>query len=252
MPSREHHDTLQRFHIARSDPGLAVLEGLHPLKHALRFDAEVLEMVTPDLDVLAELAPRLTGDVAAQICSRARLVPRDIFDRLAPKPPATGVLTLAKRPIVDLQALFESSDSAPIVWLDRVAHLGNLGAAVRVSAAVGAAGLITTGRHDPWNAESIRGAAGLQFALPVTRAGGLPKTDRPVVAIDPEGEALKPGALPDRSILLFGAERSGLHPDLLARATHHFRLPMRPGISSLNLATTVAAALYLGCWRNGD
>ena len=39
---------IPRFGRARRDPALAVLEGLHPLKHALRFDADVLEAVTDD------------------------------------------------------------------------------------------------------------------------------------------------------------------------------------------------------------
>jgi TrmH family RNA methyltransferase len=51
-------------------------------------------------------------------------------------------------------------------------------------------------------------------------------------------------ALPDRPLLVFGSERHGLGPELLARADARVALPMRPGVSSLNLATAVAAILY--------
>ncbi len=46
-----------------------------------------------------------------------------------------------------------------------------------------------TGENDPWHPDAVRGAAGLQFALP----GGAGRarcreSDRPLLAIDPEGE----------------------------------------------------------------
>jgi TrmH family RNA methyltransferase len=47
--------------------------------------------------------------------------------------------------------------------------------------------------------------------------------------------------------LAFGSERRGLGPALRARAQVTLALPMRPGASSLNLATAVAAVLY--AWR---
>jgi TrmH family RNA methyltransferase len=63
------------------------------------------------------------------------------------------------------------------------------------------------------------------------------------VALDPAGE--EAGALPASATLAFGTERDGLSPGLLARADLRVRIPMRPGVSSLNLATAVAVALYM-------
>ena len=50
--------------------------------------------------------------------------------------------------------------------------------------------------------------------------------------------------MPADAVLAFGSERHGLSDELLARADIRARLPMRAGVSSLNLATAVAAALY--------
>jgi RNA methyltransferase, TrmH family len=111
-----------------------------------------------------------------------------------------------------------------------------------VAAAAGAAALLVTGPADPWHPDAVRGAAGLQFALPVARLDALPDTGRPLVALDPAGEPLS--QLPDRAILAFGTERHGLSPELLARAHARVALPMRAGVSSLNLATAVAAVLF--------
>jgi RNA methyltransferase, TrmH family len=115
---------------------------------------------------------------------------------------------------------------------------------VRVAAAAGAAAVLTTGANDPWHPEALRGAAGLHFALPVARIEGLPNGDRPLVAVDPQGEVADPRELSPRSLLAFGTERHGLSEELLARADARLAIPMREGVSSLNLATAVAAVLF--------
>ena len=133
---------------------------------------------------------------------------------------------------------------APVVLLEDPRTMGNMGACVRVAAAADAAAVLTTGGNDPWHPDALRGAAGLHYALPVARVEALPESDRPLIAIDPEGEALRPGALPARAILAFGTERHGLSDGLLERADGRLGIPMREGVSSLNLATSVAAVLF--------
>jgi tRNA G18 (ribose-2'-O)-methylase SpoU len=65
--------------------------------------------------------------------------------------------------------------------------------------------------------------------------------------VDPEGEPLEPTNLPPRAVLVFGTERYGLSEELSRRADAMLSIPMRPGVSSLNLATSVAAVLF--AWR---
>lgn len=122
--------------------------------------------------------------------------------------------------------------------------MGNMGACVRVAAAADAAAVLTTGENDPWHPDALRGAAGLHFALPVAAVLSLPESDRPLLAIDPEGEPLGAAELPPRAVLAFGTERHGLSDELRARADAHIGIPMRAGVSSLNLATSVAAVLF--------
>jgi RNA methyltransferase, TrmH family len=87
---------------------------------------------------------------------------------------------------------------------------------------------------------------GLEPARP-SKLGRPDGPRRPLIAVDPDGDPLDPERLPARAILAFGAERHGLSDQLLARADARVSLPMRPGVSSLNLATSVAALLY--GWR---
>jgi TrmH family RNA methyltransferase len=124
-----------------------------------------------------------------------------------------------------------------------------MGACVRVAAAANAAGVFTTGHNDPWHPDAIRGSAGLHFAIPVARVTDLPPSDRPLVAVDPEGQPLEAQRIPERAVLAFGTERYGLSPGLRENADVAISIPMKPGVSSLNLATSVAVVLY--AWRLG-
>ncbi len=237
-------ELVQRFRRARRDPELVVLEGFHALKHALRFDAEVIDAVAADAAELERLVAELAPDLSASMPAQLSPVGEEAMEELVPQSPRTGVVAIARRPLVDVEATLRDPSSAPLVLLEDPRSMGNLGACVRVAAAAGAAGVFTTGPNDPWNPEAVRGAAGLHFALPVAAVERLPDGDRPLVAIDPGGEELRPGELPRRAVLAFGTERHGLSTELLDRADARLGIPMRPGVSSLNLATAVAVVLF--------
>jgi TrmH family RNA methyltransferase len=239
---------IERFRRARRDRGRAVIEGFHAVKHAIRFHAAIEHVCALDRNALEALAEHLAPDVQSALTRLVRLVPRSVFAELAPVPPATGVIAIARRPSIDLPAVLDGPGAAPVVLLEAPAHLGNLGAVVRVAAAAGAAAVVTTGPRDPWHPAALRGAAGLHFALPVAGIEGVPALrQRPLLAMHPDGECLRPEMLPDGAVLAFGSERRGLSDGVLAAADRQVALPMRPGVSSLNLASAVAAVLY--AWR---
>jgi RNA methyltransferase, TrmH family len=231
----------EAFAAARTDERLALLEGFHALKHALRFGAELVAAATADRAALDGLAQRLAPDVRAQLS--AAVVERPL-EPLVARPPHTGVAAVARRPALAARALLAATGGPPVVLLEDPRHLGNVGAVVRVAAAAGAAGVLTTGPCDPWDPAALRGSAGLHFALPVGRAEPAALGDRPLVVLDPAGDRLAP--LPDGALLAFGSERDGVSGDLAARADARVRIPMRAGVSSLNLATAVAVVLYAG------
>jgi TrmH family RNA methyltransferase len=248
---------VMRFHEARRREDLVVLQGFHALKHALRFDAEVEVVACADPGELTRLAQGLAPELSAEMQRLAVVLPAEAFKRLGPYVPHTGVVSIAHRVATDPLALLAGAGKAPVVLLEDPRHLGNLGAVIRVAAAVEAAGVLTTGRQDPWDPVAVRGSAGLHFALPVARVERLPtclpsamggtregETGRPLLAFDPEGQELRPELVPPRALLAFGTERDGLSDQLLETADARLRLPMRAGVSSLNLATSVAAVLY--------
>jgi len=238
---------IERCRLARRDSRLAVLEGLHALKHALRFEADIQAAWTDDLDALIQLARKLAPDIAGCLGKTVYQVSSEVFAALSPKPPETGVIAIALRPDRPVEPALATRRRAPSIWLEDPAHFGNVGAVVRVAAAAGAAAVFTSGYHDPWDPSALRGSAGLHFALPVLRLDVPPAAVGPLIAIDPDGDPLRPDELPANGLFAFGSERKGLSQSLLDRAERRLSLPMRPDVSSLNLATAVAAVLY--AWR---
>ena len=221
---------------ARRTPGLVVLEGFHAIKHALRFGGEILGAWTADPDALENLRQRLAPDVQ---------LPVEVVDVVALQAvvPRAQVVAVARRPSQpDPDTVLDGPGQ--VVLLEDPRHLGNLGAVVRVAAAAGAAGVMTTGRQNPWHPDALRASAGLHFALPVHHLRAVRTQGRELVALDPQGEPLTPAVLPRTAVLAFGTERDGLSDEILSRAQHRIALPMAPGVSSLNLATAVAATLY--------
>ncbi len=224
---------------ARREPSLVVLEGFHAFKHAQRFGAELLGAWTADRQELEGLRADLAPDVDLR---RVQEVERDALAAVVPR---AQLVAIARRPrLPHPDVLLGDAGPEPLVLLEDPRHLGNLGACVRVAAGAGAAGVLTTGRQDPWHPDAVRGAAGLHFALPVYRLNAIPGPGRPLLALDPAGEPFEPSAVPPRAILAFGTERHGCSEVLLARADARLALPMAPGVSSLNLATAVAAVLF--------
>jgi TrmH family RNA methyltransferase len=235
---------VRRYRAARKDRELAVLEGFHALKHALRFGAEVEEALAADMEELGRLIADLAPDLADSLPARVTTVDDETIAQLVPQAPPTGVVAIARRPHVDVEALLAGEGPAPLVLLEEPRTMGNMGACVRVAAAADAAGVLTTGSNDPWHPDALRGAAGLPYALPVAAIESIPSGGRPLIAIDPGGEDLGPRSIPAGAILAFGTERHGLSSDLLERADARLGIPMREGVSSLNLATSVAAVLF--------
>jgi TrmH family RNA methyltransferase len=242
-----HAALVGRFQRARKDRGVAVVEGFHALKHALRFGADVELVVAAEEAALERLAAEVAPDLRERLRALpVELVPAALLPQLAPRVPRTQVVSLAVRPAFDAERLRRDRAAGPIVLLEDPRDLGNIGAVVRAAAAADVAGVVTSGSHDPWDAAAIRGSTGLHFALPVGRDASFASDPggRPLLALDPEGALLDPRTLPPDAILAFGTERHGVSDELLARADARLRLPMREGVSSLNLATTVAAVLF--------
>jgi len=234
---------VRRFAGAYRNPALAVLEGFHPATHALRFGASLEIAVTYDRRKLLTIADRLAPDTVAPIENVLHVVEPRLFDSLSPRSLSSPLLSIAPRPVRDIAHAVRRTGK-PVVLLDRPRNPGNVGAAIRVAAAADVEAVLVSGHVDPWSPVVIRSATGLQFAVTVGSVDLPLATDRPIVTVDAGGEPLHPPDLDVDSILVVGGERYGISPAIREVAQRSVAVPMRPGVSSLNLSTALAAVLY--------
>lgn len=227
-------------------PGAVLLDGFHALKHALRFGADVRCAVTGDKGAALALAAELADDLTDWIRESVVEVPLRNLSDLLPRVHPTQVAALAARRDrqANLDELRKLPRASPVVLLENPRNLGNVGAVVRLVAGFGGTGVVTTGDLDPWHPNVVRAGAGLHYAAAVERLSLDDLPPGPLYALDPEGDDIRSVALPADALLAFGSERHGISPELRRRATTLLALPMRPQVSSYNLATSVAMALF--------
>lgn len=231
---------------AADAPGAVLLDGFHALKHALRFGAPVGPALTSDKASVLALSADLAGDLTDTLDDLLVEVPAATLRELVPRIHPTGVAALAARRDrrANLDTLARRPRPAPVVVLDNPRNLGNVGAVVRLAAGFGATGVVTTGDIDPWHPNAVRSGAGLHYATAVERLPADELPPGPLYVLDPEGDDIRGVPLPDDALLVFGSERHGVSAELRGRADHLVALPMRPQVSSYNLATSVAMALF--------
>ena len=248
---------------------MAILDGFHAVKHALRFGASVTLITTDDPDATGVLVRDLAPDLRDEVMARLSVLDRDTLTRAVGHRHPTGVVGLALRPTPDNHGAYRcdprrrADRTSPALLVADPHHGGNLGAVIRVAAAGGASGVIVLQAPDrsidPFSRGVIRGAAGLHWALPVVTTASVRELEGPLVALDaqcppeglpmgtpldqPMGPATGPWAVPADSVLCLGSERDGLPEELLDMA-ECLAIPMRAGVSSLNVATAAAVALY--------
>ncbi len=242
------NDVVARFEAARaSHSDIAVLAGLHAVKHCIRFGGRPTDFITTDPVALFKLSNELAPDIAQRLMAEVLVLTDAAMAHACPRAPTSPLAALAKRRESNPTDLLNSASDRHVILLEDPRHTGNVGAVIRVAAAADAAGVITIGELDPWNEAVLRGAAGLHYAIGIARCPtieALPRAARSIVALDPQGEPLDPTAVPNDAVLVFGTERHGISSELLERADQCFQLPMREGVSSLNLATAVAGTLF--------
>ena len=144
-----------------------------------------------------------------------------------------------------------------VVVLERVANPDNVGGIFRNAAAFGVdAVLLDEASGDPFYRKAIRTSMAATLQVPFSRCDPLPdglailrQEGLTLVALTPAPEAPAIGtvaqALRDRRVaLVAGHEGEGLTPGIRAACDLTARIPMCPGVDSLNVATAVAVALH--------
>ena len=230
-----------------------ILPGLHALKHALRFGADILLSLSPNKAELLGLANSFAPDTVEFIENSVVEIELGQYQSLIKDAHRTGVVSIAKKPKINLKDVLATKK--PIVLIEDCRNLKNLGAVIRVSAGADIGAVLSLSKQiDVWQPGVLIGSAGLNFALPCLNITdddlSLIKQTRTLIAMDPEGEPYtkRPKIIssesPEPPVFIFGTERDGISPLLLNLSDEKLSIPMKPGVSSLNLATSVAIVVY--------
>jgi tRNA G18 (ribose-2'-O)-methylase SpoU len=218
--------------------GVFVAEGPTVLAHIAERAPESVRSVLAEPRALDRVPPTL--DVPVYTCAGIREVVGFDFHR--------GMLAVCRRP-PDV-ALDELVRLESLVVIEGVNDHENLGAIIRAAAGLGVGGiLLDPTTADPWYRRSVRVSVGTVVDLPIGRAsswpedlGSLWEAGMTLVASSPEGDSqdVRTIARIDRPAIALGAEGAGLSPAVLAMAERRVRIPMRPGVDSLNVAQAAA------------
>ena len=169
-----------------------------------------------------------------------------------------GCLAIGERPAPRrVETLLSAAPGARrLIVLEAVGNADNLGGIFRNAAAFRADGVVLgPGCCDPLYRKAIRVSMGTALLVPFASAFDWPADLEKLRAAGFQVAALTPapGALDiaaavslasDRVALLAGAEGEGLTDAALAAADLRVRIPMAPGIDSINVATATGIALH--------
>jgi tRNA G18 (ribose-2'-O)-methylase SpoU len=162
----------------------------------------------------------------------------------------------AESPVADVLASLP--DGARVVVLEGVGNADNVGGVFRNALAFGAgAVLLGPGCCDPLYRKAIRVSIGGTLRMRFATVPGWPDGLMEVrgagftlAALTPDADGEDIAAFSSRFdrrgrlAILLGAEGAGLSPEAKAAADARVRIPMAPGVDSLNVATASGIALH--------
>jgi TrmH RNA methyltransferase len=231
--------------------------GLHACMAVFRHRREAVRKVYLDKDRLGVLREVIAHCVANRI--GYRILPGDDLEKLTKSQHHEGVcFEVLRAPLQSLDAALQTlTADAPawFVWLDGVGNPHNLGAMLRTAAHFGCTGLIL-----PRNAElglsgaACRVAEGGAEAVPLV---GIDDAERAIATLRRHrfkllatvvrgGDDVFAEPLPERMVIVMGAEETGMSDALTLRCDRRVGIPGSGAVESLNVSA--AFAVFSALW----
>lgn len=163
---------------------------------------------------------------------------------------APEIIAIGKQKKYDLNNL---KTAQKVALFENINDLGNLGTILRTSAAIGLDAIILFGDTvDIYNPKCVRASVGNLWKTPVynikdinilkeyfsdfDRIATLPKSANTI--------SLKDYKTKEKTLVMFGAESSGLLDELKNFATSNLTIEMKNNVESLNLSISAGIVLY--------
>jgi 23S rRNA (guanosine2251-2'-O)-methyltransferase len=225
-----------------------IVAGVHPVLELLRSGAAVDR-------VLVGPGPR-RGEVL-EACSRRGVKPleadRQTLDRLADRLGHQGAVAISPGfHYAELGQLGGAEERLTLV-LDGIQDPRNLGAILRTARAAGVAGVVLPqNRSVGITPVVVAASAGTLFGLPVIRVPNLVRAMQALkdlgfwlAGLLTDGSAsLYELDAPERIALVVGGEGGGVRHLVRRTCDFEVRIPMAPGIESLNVSVATGIALF--------
>lgn len=212
------------------------------------FACEAILLLENRLAGLADVLSAFGDDVPVYVASAA------VFDAVAGFNMHRGVLALGRKPAAEagMALLGRLSETSLVLAGCGLSNHDNVGSIFRNAAAFGAdAVFLDETSCDPLYRKAIRVSVGSVLSVPFSRGlgaqamlEGLAAEGFEIWGLSPRG-TISVAAIPAarRIALVLGTEGEGLPQSILSRF-RTARIPQRPGLDSLNVATASGIALY--------
>jgi len=234
-----------------------IIFGTNPVLEKLRASADEIEEILI-AETAQSAAMRMIVQTAAALGLRAVRVPSRTLDRLAGGYRHQGVVArVASFRYHPFEALLEllGTDLAPnwIIALDGLTDPRNFGALLRTAEAAGVSHIvIAKDRAVEVTPVVVKASAGATHYLKISKVTNLRRAvaelkERGYWAVGLDGhsaESIYDRAMPERLIIVLGAEGKGLRPLTLRECDFVLSIPMLGKIASLNVAVAGAVFLY--------
>jgi TrmH family RNA methyltransferase len=230
---------------ARTETGLFIVEGLHPVGEALEAGWEVDSVLySPEV-----LTSGFARELIARVASGLQPVSAQVMESLADKENPQGIVAIVHQKSLRFTDLESVRVGAAVVSPQ---DPGNVGTILRTLDAVNADALfLLDGGVDPYHPTSVRASMGTIFWKPIIRTSFHEFVDwsrhnhHQLIATSAHSQQsyleLKPMA---PWILVLGSEQKGLSVEQVNACDANVSLPMRGHASSLNLAVAAGILLY--------
>lgn len=239
-----------------------IVDGIREVSRAVDADLQIRELyICPDL-----YEGKASGSVSANILSKidSRKVPvfevsSGVYSKISFGDRDEGVLAVCAAPVLSQWPKTHPGEDLFFV-LEEIEKPGNLGAVLRTSDAVGAAGILLSGGDtDIFNPNVIRASLGAVFTVPVVQDTPenflkfLKKNNITIVATSPDaGGAYTAVDFRKSCAIVMGSEHAGLGDFWLKNADVRVKIPMRGKIDSLNISVAAGVVAYEALRQRGQ
>jgi len=230
----------------RKKRGLILIDGHREIEMALRAQTEIISLFYC-LDFIDQ-ETSLFNEIEAE---KRIEVSEPVFRKMCYKENPDGFLAVAEPRKIELQDL-ELNDSVLVAVLEKVEKPGNLGGIIRTAYAAGAdAVIINDAQTDIYNPNVIRASEGYVFKEKIVEASvsdtvvWLKKNMIKSFGAATTGNQYYTDAdLGKRAAIIVGSEADGLSDEWLKSADQLVKIPMTPGVDSLNVSVSAAIIIY--------